>query len=151
MDTFSGYVSLRKIRSDDLSRVVTIANTLFREYYTLDFFVRMWEMSPDTFLVAEYQGEVIGFILAVNDDICSARILMLSIVRVYQGQGIGSSLLRMLLCRIKDRVKKISLEVRIDNTRAITFYLHHGFKVKNHLKFFYTDGSDGYLMEKILS
>lgn len=147
----SGYVSLRKIQSDDLSRVVSIANTLFNEYYTLDFFVHMWEISPDTFLVAEYHGQVIGFILAVKDDISSARILMLSIVQMYQGQGIGSSLLRMLLCRVKDSVKKISLEVRIDNTRAITFYLSHGFQVKNHLKYFYTDGSDGYLMEKILS
>ncbi len=151
MDTLSGYVSLRKIQSDDLNRVVTIANTLFREYYTLDFFVSMWEMSPDTFLVAEHQGEVVGFILAVHDDISSARILMLSIVQVYQGKGIGSSLLRMLLCRIRDRVKKISLEVRTDNTQAISFYLHHGFQVKNHLKCFYSDGSDGYLMEKILS
>jgi ribosomal-protein-alanine N-acetyltransferase len=147
----SRYVSLRNIQSGDLNRVVTIANTLFKEYYTLDFFMRMWEISPDTFLVAEYQGQVIGFILAVNDDISSARILMLSIVQMYQGKGIGSSLLRMLLYRIKDRVKKISLEVRIDNTRAITFYLHHGFQIKNHLKYFYTDGSDGYLMEKILS
>jgi len=147
----SRYVSLRNIQSGDLNRVVTIANTLFKEYYTLDFFMRMWEIAPDTFLVAEYQGQVIGFILAVNDDISSARILMLSIVQMYQGKGIGSSLLRMLLYRIKDRVKKISLEVRIDNTRAITFYLHHGFQIKNHLKYFYTDGSDGYLMEKILS
>ena len=86
MDALSGYVSLRKIQSGDLNRVVTIANTLFREYYTLDFFMSMWEISPDTFLVAENQGEVIGFILAVNDDIASARILMLSIVQMYQGK-----------------------------------------------------------------
>lgn len=150
MYTIPRYVNLRKLQSGDLNRVLTIANTLFREYYTLDFFVRMWEISPDTFLVAEHQGEVIGFILAVNDDISSARILMLSIAQGYQGKGIGSSLLQMLLGRIRDRVKKISLEVRTDNTQAITFYLHHGFQVMGYLKHFYTDESDGYLMEKIL-
>ena len=150
MDTLFGYISLRKIQSGDLNRVVTIANTLFREYYTLDFFVCMWEISPETFLVAEHQGEVIGFILAVMDDIASARILMLSIAQGYQGKGIGSSLLRTLLRRIRDRVKKISLEVRTDNTQAIAFYLHHGFQVTGYLKHFYSDESDGYIMEKIL-
>ncbi len=151
MDSLSGYVSLRRVQSGDLNQLVNIANTLFKEHYTLDFFLHIWGIAPDTFLVAEHQGEVIGFILAVNNDIASARILMLSIEPVYQGKGIGSSLLRMLIGKIGERVKKISLEVRTDNTQAITFYLHHGFQVTNHLKYFYSDGSDGYLMEKILS
>jgi ribosomal-protein-alanine N-acetyltransferase len=149
MDIFSGYVTLRKIQSSDLNRVVLIANSLFTEQYTLDFFLHMWEIAPDTFLVAECHREVIGFILAVNNDIDSARILMLSITQGHQGKGIGSSLLRMLLERMDYQVKKISLEVRMDNTPAILFYRHHGFQITGYLKHFYSDGSDGYLMEKI--
>jgi ribosomal-protein-alanine N-acetyltransferase len=144
------YISLRKAQSNDLKQIADISNTLFREHYTPDFFMHMWEIAPETFIVAEYQGMVIGFILAVNVDIGVARILLLSIKSAYQGQGIGSSLLRMLLNEMGDQIKKISLEVRTDNTRAISFYLHHGFQLRSHLKKFYADGSDGYLMEKKL-
>ena len=146
----SRHINLRKARSNDLKQIADISNTLFREHYTPDFFLHMWEIAPDTFIVAEYQGIVIGFILAVNVDTGIARILLLSIKRTYQGQGIGSSLLWMLLREMGDQIKKITLEVRTNNTRAITFYLHHGFQLMGHLKQFYADGSDGYLMEKKL-
>lgn len=45
---------------------------------------------------------VVGFITALNDGVLAAYIPLLEVLPVYQGQGIGSELVRRLLERLKD-------------------------------------------------
>lgn len=45
---------------------------------------------------------VVGFITAISDGVCSAYIPLLEVLPAYQGQGIGSELVRRMLARLAD-------------------------------------------------
>jgi ribosomal-protein-alanine N-acetyltransferase len=142
---------IREFHYEDLHRVAKIANESFKETYALDFFLQLWGFAPETFLVAQWMDEIVGFILGVRNGVESARVLMLSVDEKYRHNGIGSSLLEEFFSIAKKKgIKKVSLEVRVDNREAIKFYMGKGFAIKGFLPSFYLDGSDGFLMEKIL-
>lgn len=52
----------------------------------------------------------------------------------YQNKGIGTELARHMLDIAKKKLRKISLDVRVDNARAIHLYEKFGFKVEARLK-----------------
>ncbi len=135
----------RPVCYDDLPAVMAIAEETLTLSYTLDFFVGMWQLSPEHFLVTERDGAIAGFILGVVTDIGSLRILLLCVLPRWQRQGVGSALLRSICT---GDVRHVYLEVRRDNEGAIAFYRRHGFVVTEHLPDFYPDGTPGYRMEQ---
>ncbi|MFO8133202.1 MAG: GNAT family N-acetyltransferase [Thermoplasmatota archaeon] len=136
---------IRPVRYDDLPAVMAIAEDTLTLSYTLDFFVGMWQLSPEHFLVAERDNTVAGFILGVVTDTASLRILLLCVTPQQQRQGIGSALLQHICT---SDLRHIHLEVRADNPGAIAFYRRHGFAITERLPDFYPDGTDGYRMEQ---
>ena len=52
--------------------------------------------------IDETAGRVVGFITAISDGVLSAYIPHLEVLPEYQGQGIGSELVRRLLARLRD-------------------------------------------------
>ena len=129
--------------------VARIAENALEERYSPEFLLYLWQMNPESFLVAERGGTIIGFIIATQPALRELRILMIAVDRNTRRQGVGSFLLKQLIMRFPD-VRKIVLEVRPDNVEALEFYKKHGFRVKGRVDDFYTDGSAAYLMEKIL-
>ncbi len=142
-------MAVRNFEYEDLIHVVRIARESLTEEYTMDFFLYLWQISSDGFIVAEDNGEMVGFLIAIQTSMDELRILMLAVDEKYRRKGIGSMLLRHLLLKYAG-VRRIYLEVRCDNDAAIKFYTKHGFKIKERIDDFYTDGSPAYLMEKIL-
>jgi len=142
-------MEVRKFRPDDLMAVARIAENALEERYSPEFLLYLWQMNPESFLVAERGGTIIGFIIATQPALRELRILMIAVDRNTRRQGVGSFLLKQLIMRFPD-VRKIVLEVRPDNVEALEFYKKHGFRVKGRVDDFYTDGSAAYLMEKIL-
>jgi len=142
-------MEVRKFRFEDLAAVVRIAQGALEEKYTPEFLLYLWQMNPESFLVAERGGNVIGFIIATRLALHELRILMIAVNTHMRKQGVGSFLLKQLIMRFPE-VRKIVLEVRPDNVEALEFYKKHGFRVKGKVDDFYTDGSAAYLMEKIL-
>jgi len=140
---------VRNFEYKDLEAVWEIARDALEENYTMDFLLYLWQINPNGFLVAEKNGKIVGFILSAKQSKEELRILMLAVKKEYRGQGIGSMLLKELLLRFPE-VRRIYLEVKVGNKKAIKFYKKHGFKIKEKLDNFYTDGSSAYLMEKIL-
>ncbi len=141
-------MAVRKFRYEDLEEVLEISSSSLQEKYTLDFFLYLWQLSPEGFLVAEKNGKVVGFILALQPCKDELRILMLAVDKNFRRHGIGSALLKELLLRFP--VRRVYLEVRTDNVEAIKFYEKHGFRIKEKIANFYTDGSPAFLMEKVL-
>ncbi len=47
-------------------------------------------------------GQVVGFITAITDGVLSAYIPLLEVLPAYQGQGIGSELVRRMLAKLAD-------------------------------------------------
>lgn len=136
---------IRPVRYEDLPAVAAIAEETLTVSYPLDFFVGMWQLSPDHFLVAEHDGAIAGFVLAVLTDVASLRILLLCVTPRMQRQGVGSRLLQSLCT---PDLRQIHLEVRVDNEGAIAFYRRHGFAVTERLPDYYPDGAAGYRMER---
>ena len=52
--------------------------------------------------IDERAGRVVGFITAISDGVLSAYIPHLEVLPEYQGQGIGSELMRQMLNRLRD-------------------------------------------------
>ena len=65
----------------------------------------------------------------------------------YQNNHIGTKLLDYLINKYFNRVSNITLEVKIDNTKAINLYKKMGFIEKTIRKNYY-NGIDGILMER---
>ncbi len=141
---------IRKFEYKDLDAVLKIANESFPEKYSPDFLLYLWTSYPDGFLVAsEKNNGVVGFIISVKFSKTDLRVLMLAVSKEYRRQSIGKSLLRELLIRFPE-VRRIFLEVRIDNEGAIKFYQKNGFVIKDIIEDFYMDGTPAYIMEKII-
>ena len=51
--------------------------------------------------IDETVGRVVGFITAISDGVLSAYIPHLEVLPEYQGQGIGSELVRLMLARLR--------------------------------------------------
>lgn len=65
--------------------------------------LRMLHASDIVLLAWDSQAQrVVGFITALTDGVLAAYIPLLEVLPAYQGQGIGSELVRRLLERLKD-------------------------------------------------
>jgi ribosomal-protein-alanine N-acetyltransferase len=66
----------------------------------------------------------------------------------YQGQGIGTALLRA--CEAQLKYPTVKLTVRISNQKAIALYEREGYRTVDIWSKYYNDGEDGLVMEKVL-
>jgi ribosomal-protein-alanine N-acetyltransferase len=114
--------------------------------------MELLQLSPDLCLVEENMiGKVVGFIIGIKSGFNRGRILILAVDKPYRCKGAGSRLLNKCIELMKQKgLKAVTLEVRIENKEAISFYLKRGFKIEELLPCFYSDGTDGYLMERKL-
>lgn len=140
---------IREFEYEDLQQVMEIVYSSFEEYYTSDFFLTIWQASPDGFIVADDGEKIVGFVMGVMVDVEILRILMICVREGYRNKGIGSELLKHIIKK-SGNVRKVRLEVKITNKDAIKFYKKYGFVIKETIPDFYPDGTDAYLMEKSL-
>ena len=67
----------------------------------------------------------------------------------YQGQGVGTALLRALLARADALEAPVFLEVRTDNDRAVGLYERHGFtRIGVRKRYYQPSGADAYTMKR---
>ena len=95
-------------------------------------------------LICKQDNQIIGFIIfsPINPD---AHILSISVKKEMQSKGIGTLLLNSMLdqCKVMN-YKKIFLEVRASNIKAINFYEKLGFSkdaIRNNYCLLYTSPS----------
>lgn len=77
--------------------------------------------------VCRLAGDLIGFsvIMRVLDE---AHLLNIGVCRCYQGQGYGARMLRHAMANaLQHGARKLFLEVRPSNERAVELYRHFGF------------------------
>ena len=98
------------------------------------------------YLIYLIDNKIVGFLnyYFIYDRI---EIVNFNVLEYFQNKHIGSSLLDKLFFVAKSKqVKNITLEVRIDNSKAIYLYHKYGFKDMSIRKNYYA-GVDGILME----
>ncbi len=120
-----------------------------RENFTTDAWSRFafekeFENKFSKRFVLELDGRVVGYIIywVVRDE---ATIMTFAIDKEHQNRGYGEFLLRESLKKIN--AKRILLDVRKTNLRAINLYRKLGFRLVSERKAYYSDGENALFME----
>ena len=95
---------------------------------------------PNDFLIAQLADEIVGYVIAYHK---AGKIDFdsLAVDKKYRKLGIGKKLVKFALNRFRKKgLKKVSLEVRKSNQRAIAFFQNLGFKITKVIKHYYKDG-----------
>lgn len=138
---------LRPFSPTDISDVMKIVGSSMPEKYPTSMFLELHNIWREGFLVCEYFGSTVGFIVGTLSGFRTARILVVSVLEPQRCKGIGTALLNEFTnaCGLKG-LSNIELEVRKSNKGAIKFYTKHGYQVIDIIPHFYKDGEDGYKM-----
>ena len=154
--------NLRNFMMSDLERVKYINHLCLPENYTDNFFVDLHRRFPETFIVAEEDKEVVGYImcrietgLSIIDFhglIKKGHIVSVAVLPEYRRKGLGQALVNEAMENMKlYKAKQCYLEVRKSNMPAIDLYKNLGFKISRTIRGYYADGEDAYLMIKDIS
>ncbi len=144
-------VIVRPFILSDLQRITQIEAASFPvDAFSTSEFLRLYTAYPDEFLVADIDGEVVGYVAgSVRRDF--GEIESLAVDQRLRGRGIGSMLTRRLLARFQQMgLERCVLQVRITNILAVNLYERLGFRIVRTLGAYYADGGDAFLMEKTL-
>jgi len=158
-------VSLRKFRPSDLDPVMHINQTCLPENYSTFFFSDLYTRFPETFIVAERDGEIIGYITCRIESSISGfsfkplgitkkgHVISIAVLPEYRHEGVGQALVKEALRALSTHynAKECYLEVRVSNKPAINLYRKVGFKIERTIRGYYADGEDAYIMSQKLA
>jgi len=152
-----GDFTVRQCRPEDVPSVINVNALTLPEHYSDYFYYEILKDFPTTFLLAENNGAVVGYIMCrVEYGLAMTRkfglakkghIISVAVLNEHRSRGIGSTLINHAL----EEIRKVSgrecyLEVRTTNTGAIELYQKLGFKIGSTLHGYYKDGESAYTM-----
>jgi len=151
--------SLRVFTPSDLESVVNINRICLPENYAPYFFLDTFNNLPQTFVVADYEGRIVGYIMCRMEHSFSdfkklhfakkGHIISVAVIPEFRRMGIGRGLVEHVLSTLLSlRADECYLEVRISNDQAIELYKKMGFQIARTVSRYYYDGSDAYVMAK---
>ncbi len=125
----SDTIIIRKFREQDLEQILNIENQVAIDPWTREAFIGCAKVYSS---VVAVNPDVIGYgVIAIYASINEAHILNLAVDQIWQGAGVGASLLNYLieLCHktCGSNNSKIFLEVHKDNLAAINLYKKFNF------------------------
>ena len=117
-------IYIKPVKKDDLLKLIEIEKDVFDYSASIEDFINYF--NEDTIKIWKVLDQiVVGFIVfyRVKDEI---EIIKIGIMKSCQRKNYGS----LIINKIKklNNLRKIFLEVSIENTQAINFYLKNGFK-----------------------
>ncbi|CAG0998309.1 diamine N-acetyltransferase [Methanosarcinales archaeon] len=140
-------IIIRKFQPSDFQWVIDIERRVFNEHDPY-LYMQFYETYPDTFIVADINGFVIGYVAGFLAQVGVGRIFSLAVDPKYQNRSVGSNLLKEIINIFrKDGATEIILEVRMDNIKAKRFYERLGFLQFGIAEKYYNDGQDARLMK----
>jgi len=153
--------TLRKFTPKDLERVMHINRVCLPENYGDYFFMDLYNRFPETFIVAEGNGEIVGYVMCrielglsnfgFGGFIKKGHIVSIAVMPEHRRRGIGQALVTKALEGMRlYNAKQAFLEVRVSNMPAISLYKKLGFKVTRTIHGYYSDGEDAYVMSREL-
>ena len=126
-------INIKQVKKGDLLKLIEIDKDIFDyptsikdfENYFKEDTIKIWKISTK---------KIIGFVIFyhVRDEI---EIIKIGILKSSQRKNYGSLIVNKIK-KLKD-IRKIFLEVSVENTQAINFYLKNGFKKKGIRKAYY--------------
>jgi len=156
--------NLRRFEPKDLPEVMSINRRCLPENYTEGFFMGLYESFPETFIVAEKDGAIVGYIMCRIESGFSGigfkpfslsrkgHIISIAVLPEHRRKGLGRALIEEALERMGKfyNAKSCYLEVRVSNEAAINLYKKAGFEVQRTIRGYYIDGESAYIMSRKL-
>lgn len=151
---------VREAQREDLDKVIKINREVLPENYPPFYFELHLYQFGKAFLVAEENGEVVGYIMCrveydnlyTNPSKVGKRghIISLAVVERARRRGIGTALMVKAMESMKKfyEAEEYYLEVRVSNEPAIRLYRKLGYNVIKVIPNYYLDGEDAYLMAR---
>jgi ribosomal-protein-alanine N-acetyltransferase len=152
---------LHKFVPDDLQSVMQINRVCLPENYTDFFFMDLYQRFPETFIAAEENGEIAGYIMCrievglsnygFGGLIRKGHVVSIAVLPQYRRKGVAQAVITRALEGMQYyKAKQCFLEVRVTNEAGILLYKKLGFEVTRTLNGYYSDGEDAYVMTKRL-
>lgn len=148
-------LTIRELDMKDLDTVYMIEVESYPAPWSRNFFRLMAHTSPELFLTAHMDEEIIGYTVGEVDTRPSGRrlghVMNLAVKEAYRNRGVGSALMDELERRFVEMGAKAAyLEVRESNATAQRLYSDRGYSFFRKARGYYGD-EDGYVMTKALS
>ena len=146
-------MEIKKAISTDLKKIASLEQRIFKKNaFSKELIEKL--IDNNTFFLKLETGkikkELIGFIIVINDGKDRANIVNFLIKPKFQNKGYGSYLLQETIDKVMKlkEIKKIVLNVQVNNSIAIKMYEKFNFK-KNPIVIdnYYQSGESAYLME----
>ena len=126
-------INIKQVKKCDLLKLIEIDKDIFDNSASINDFenyfkedtIKIWKISTQ---------KIIGFVIFyhVRDEI---EIIQIGIIKSCQRKNYGSLIVNKIK-KLKD-IRKIFLEVSVENSKAIKFYLKNGFKQIGRRKGYY--------------
>ena len=153
--------TLRPFKPVDLDQVININHECLPENYTTFFFMDLYERYPETFIVAEEDGKIAGYILCrIETGLAGldrlglskkGHVISIAVLPQYRRQGVANALMEEAMKNmVHYKAKECYLEVRVGNDEAVKLYQKLGFKISRTIREYYMDGEDAHVMTKKL-
>jgi ribosomal-protein-alanine N-acetyltransferase len=151
----------RKFEPDDLQDVMQINRVCLPENYTDMFFIDLHERFPETFIVAEQDGELVGYIMSrvevglnnfgLGGLVRKGHVVSIAVLPQGRRKGVASGLIKSAMAgMVIYKARQIFLEVRVTNQAGVNLYKKLGLEVTRTIPGYYSDGEDAYVMSKKL-
>jgi len=152
---------LRKFKPDDLQSVMHINRLCLPENYMDFFFMDLHQRFPETFIVVEQDGKIVGYIMCrievglasfgLGGLIKKGHVVSIAVLPQGRRKGVAQALMiRAMEGMCHYKAKLCYLEVRVTNDPGVALYKKLGFEVSRTIKGYYSDGEDALVMTKKL-
>ncbi len=152
-----GGYGIRACDREDIQAVIEINTKTLPEHYSDYFYFEILAEFPETFLVAEQDGKIVGYIMcrieygfSQTKRLGLARkghVVSIAVLEEHRGKGLGTKLLSLAESEMQKKgCSECYLEVRVSNEGAIVMYQRKDYKVTGRLEAYYRDGEPAYVM-----
>jgi len=152
-----GDYQIRRCEREDVQAVIDINMETLPEHYSDYFYYEILAEFPETFLVAEFDGAVVGYVMCRIEYGFShlkrlglarkGHIVSVAVKEKHRGKGVGSMLMKASQDAMVEKTATESyLEVRVTNLEAITLYQKLGYAISSRLEAYYKDGEAALVM-----
>lgn len=137
---------IRDMKLKDIDGVYNVEKSCFPDPWSKESFKKEIQNKLAKYLVAQIEDKVVGYVGAwfIIDE---AHITNVAVSPEYRGQKIGDKIVKYLIDECNDnKIKAMTLEVRVSNIVAQNLYKKYGFKLAGVRKEYYSDNKEDALI-----
>ncbi len=143
-------ITVRRFSIRDLERILEIEKISFTRPYDAFVFVYYGSRSPEGFLVTEYGGEIMGYVIAMpSRSSKEGKLVSIAVDPVFRRRGLGRRLVEEASAYLRRAgMDRMCLEARASGDEALGFYGDLGFRREGVISDYYEDGEDAVVMSR---